>query len=142
MLAPLYQRVLVPQSVAQELQRNNTPAAVRTWITQPPAWCEIRPDPPADPTLIFLDFGERNAIRLALSVCANRLLIDDLAGRAEADRRRLRVTGTLGVLIDAAWAGLLDFEQALEQLRQTNFYLSERVIALARQEFASGDRKS
>ncbi len=140
-LALLYQRVLIPHSVARELQQNNTPAAVCAWITQPPAWCEIRPDPPADPTLAFLDPGERAAIPLALSVQADRLLMDDLAGRAEAKRRRLRVTGTLGVLIDAHWSGLLDFEQALAQLRQTNFYLSEEVIALARQELSSGAGK-
>lgn len=140
-LPPLYQRVLVPQTVALELQQTNTPAPVRDWIAQLPAWCEIRPDPPADPTLAFLDPGERAAIPLALSVRADRLLIDDLAGRAEATRRRLRVTGTLGVLIDAHWAGLLAFEQALAQLRETNFYLSEEVIALARQELSSGAEK-
>jgi len=141
-LAPLYQRVLLPQTVACELQQNNTPTLVRVWIAQPPAWCEIRPDPPADPTLAFLDPGERVAIPLALSVRADRLLIDDLAGRAEANRRRLRVTGTVGVLIDAHWASLLDFEQALAQLRLTNLYLSNEVIALARQELSSGERKS
>ena len=110
-LAPLYQRVLVPQSVAGELQQNNTPAAVRAWIAQPPAWREARPDPPVDPTLTFLDPGERAAIPVALAVHADRLLIDDLAGRAEAQRHRLGVTGTLGVLLDAHWGGLLDFEQ-------------------------------
>lgn len=67
-LEPLYQRVLVPQSVASELQQNNTPAAVHAWMAQPPAWCEVRPDPPADPTLAFLDPGERAAIPLAISV--------------------------------------------------------------------------
>lgn len=141
-LAPLYQRVLVPQSVARELQHNKAPAAVRTWIAQPPAWCEVRPDPPADPALAFLGFGERAAIPLALAVHADRLLIDDLAGRAEATRWRLRVTGTLGVLIDAHWGGLLDFEQALAELRQTNLYLSDEIIAVARQELSSGERRS
>src|SRR6185437_318524 len=94
-LPPLYQRVLVPESVARELQQNNTPAAVRAWIAQPPAWCEVRPDPPADPTLAFLDPGERAAIALALVLRTDRLLIDDWDGRTEAKRRRLRVTGTL-----------------------------------------------
>jgi predicted nucleic acid-binding protein len=73
-LAPLYQRVLVPQTVARELQHNNTPAAVRTWIAQPPAWCEVHPDPPADPTLAFLDPGEQAAITLAITIHANRLV--------------------------------------------------------------------
>jgi predicted nucleic acid-binding protein len=121
-LPPLYERVLVAQSVARELQQNNTQAPVRAWMAQPPAWCEIRPDPPSDPTLAFLDPGERAAIPLALAVRADRLLIDDLAGRAEARRRHLVVVGTVGVLADANLAGLLDFEQAITQLRQTNFY--------------------
>jgi predicted nucleic acid-binding protein len=141
-LSSLYHRVLVPQTVARELQRTNTPASVRAWIVQPPAWCEIRPDPAADPTLAFLDPGERAAIPLALSVRADRLLIDDLAGRAEAKRRHLRVTGTLGVLIDAHWSGFLDFEWGIGELRKTNFYLSDEVIALAREELAKGERRS
>lgn len=93
-------------------------------MAQPPSWCEIHPDPLADPTLAFLGPGERAAIPLAVAIHADRLLMDDLAGRAEARRRRLHVTGTLGVLIDAHWSGLLDFERALAQRRQTNFYLS------------------
>jgi len=56
-LKPLDSRVLVPQTVAGELQEANTPAAVRAWIAQPPEWCEIRPDPPSDPSLGFLDPG-------------------------------------------------------------------------------------
>jgi predicted nucleic acid-binding protein len=135
-LLPLYHRVLVPQSVARELQQNNTPAAVRAWIAQPPAWCEVRPDPPADPTLAFLDAGERAAIALAESVAADRLLMDERQGRTEAKRRHLPVTGTLGVVADAHVAGLLDFEKAIFQLRQTNFYVTDEVVARVRQQIA------
>ena len=52
-LAPLYERVLVPLSVAGELQQNNTPVAVRAWIAQPPAWCEIATIRPSIPLLPF-----------------------------------------------------------------------------------------
>jgi len=103
-LGPLYACVLVPQTVAGELQETNTPPAVRAWITQPPVWCEIRPDAPFDPALQFLDVGEHAAITLALSVGADRLLIDEQARRAEAERRHLLVTGTLGVLAEAHFA--------------------------------------
>jgi predicted nucleic acid-binding protein len=51
----------------------------------------------------------------------------------KANRRRLLVTGTLGVLADAHLVGLLDFETALAQLRTTNFYISDDVIARLRQ---------
>lgn len=73
-LLPLYHRVLVPRSVARELQHNKTPAAVRTWIAQPPAWCELRPDPPAGPALAFLDPGDRAAIALARIGLASSLV--------------------------------------------------------------------
>jgi len=46
LLQPLYNRVLVPQTVATELMETGAPNAVRTWIAQPPDWCEIRPDHP------------------------------------------------------------------------------------------------
>jgi len=77
---------------------------------------------------VSLDAGECAAITLALFVDADRLLIDEWDGRAEARRRHLHVTGTLGVLADAHFAGLLDFETALAQLRRTNFYISTAVV--------------
>jgi predicted nucleic acid-binding protein len=132
-LAPLYQRVLVPQAVARELQHDNTPPDVRSWIAKPPTWCEVHADPPADPTLAFLDPVERAAITLALTVRADGLLIDEHDGREEAEHRCLRVTGTLGVLGAAHLAGLLDFETALAQLRRTNFYISDAIVDGLRQ---------
>jgi predicted nucleic acid-binding protein len=135
-LPPLYERVLVPQAVAAELQHPKTPAVVRAWIAQPPSWLEMRPDPPGDPALALLDPGERAAIPLALAVRAYRLLSDDLDGRAEAERRHLIVTGTVGVLADAHLTGLLDFETALAHLRSTNFYVTDQVIGRVRQRIA------
>jgi predicted nucleic acid-binding protein len=40
-LGPLYTRVLIPQTVADELKKEKAPAAVRTWIAQPPEWLEV-----------------------------------------------------------------------------------------------------
>ena len=82
--------------------------------------------------------GERSAITLAFSLNADLLLIDEQAGRAEAERRRLFVTGTLGVLAEAHRAGLLDFEVALARFRQTNFYLSADLVDRVRRRLSSG----
>ena len=82
--------------------------------------------------LAFLDPGERATIPLALAVCAYRLLIDDSGGRAEAERRHLIVTGTVGVLADAHLTGLLDFETALVHLRSTNIYVTDEVVGRVR----------
>jgi predicted nucleic acid-binding protein len=135
-LQPLYNRVLVPQTVATELMETGAPNAVRTWIAQPPDWCEIRPDPPSEPALQFLDPGERAAITLALSLVADRLLIDEWEGRAEAERRHLLVTSTLGILAEAHQRHLLDFEVVLARLHQTNFYLSAALIDRIRRELS------
>ncbi|MBV9156565.1 MAG: hypothetical protein JO097_09910 [Acidobacteriaceae bacterium] len=131
-LQPFYGRVLVPQTVALELQNPNTPGRVRAWITQPPPWCQIEADPKADPTLAFLDPGESAAIALALSILADRLLIDDLAARREAQRRQLQVTGTVGVLAAAHRAQLLDLEKSLARLRTTSFRLHPDIVEQVR----------
>ena len=88
-------------------------------------------------TLRFLDDGEHAAIVLALSIKADRFLIDERAGRAEAERRHLLVTGTLGVLAEAHRAGLLDFEIALAQLRRTNFHVSAGIVDIVRQSLST-----
>jgi predicted nucleic acid-binding protein len=131
-LEPLYERVFVPRIVADELSRAGTPEVVRTWVAQPHDWFEVRPDPPSALWLEFLDPGERAAITLALSLPADRLLIDDWEGRVEAERRHLIVTGTLGVLAEAHQGQLLDFETSFERLSRTGFYLSSRIVDLVR----------
>ena len=138
MLAQLYARALVPTTVVEGMRQPATPTVVRDWISLPPDWLELRPDPPSDPTLSRLDHGESTAISLALSLGAGRVLIDDWDGRAAAVRRSLRVTGTLGVLVLAHRRGLLDFETALARLSQTNFYLSAELVRLVRRRL-SGD---
>jgi predicted nucleic acid-binding protein len=140
-LEPLYARVIVPESVVEELSQTGTPAPVQVWIRQPPSWLEVRADPPSDPTLDFLDPGERAALGLAEALNADELLIDEQAGRAEAERRGLHVTGTLGVLADAYVAGLIDFDRALARLRSTNFRLSAEVERLVRRRMEAEKNK-
>ena len=75
-----------------------------------------------------LDAGERAAIALATALSANLLLIDDARGRAEAHRRHLTVTGTLGVLRTAAERGLIDVRDVLARLRTTSFFVDDALI--------------
>jgi predicted nucleic acid-binding protein len=135
-LQPLYVRVIVPKTVVEELKVAGAPAAVQDWIAQPPDWLDVRPDPPSDATLRCLDPGESAALTLAEILRADEVLIDDWAGRTEAERRHLKVTGTLGVLADAHLAGLLNFDSALARLRATNFRLSAEVERLVRRRLA------
>ena len=80
-LQPLYTHVVVPEAVAEELRSTGAPPVVRTWIAQPPDWLEVRPDPPPDPGLRFLDPGESAAQSLAELLRADGILIDERDGR-------------------------------------------------------------
>jgi hypothetical protein len=50
-LHPLYDSVLVPQTVSEELKSDSAPEAVRAWMKHPPVWFQSHPDPVSDPRL-------------------------------------------------------------------------------------------
>lgn len=130
-LPRLYGRIVVPPSVRRELEAAGAPTAVRQWMAAPPQWLEVRAPrlrPDAELIGANLDAGERDAILLAQEFGADEIIIDDLAGRREAERRRLHFTGTLGVLRIASKRRLLDFRSALHALRRTNFHVSQTLL--------------
>lgn len=117
LLPQLYGQVLIPQAVQQELADKRSPAVVQAWISQPPEWLAIQTvDVPSDSDLDNLDPACRGAIVLALARGANLVLIDDLLGRQAARSCRLRVTGLLGVLDEAARQNLVDFPEVIARL--------------------------
>jgi len=130
-LPKIYGEVLIPQAVLDELQDSDSPAEVRAWVSDPPAWLRISTTVyKPDPLLNLLDRGERDAILLAESIKADRLIIDDLDGRREAANRKLPVIGTLGILAEASRRNLLDLPQALAALQTTNFHAAPALIKL------------
>jgi predicted nucleic acid-binding protein len=130
LLRRFYGQVLVPEPVASELSAAGAPGSVREWITKPPTWVDVRPVTADAVSTITddLDLGERAAIALAETMHADLLLIDEAAGRAEAKRRHLRVTGTLGVLRSGAEQGLVNVPDLLKRLKATSFYLDETLL--------------
>ena len=76
-----------------------------------------------------IDRGEWEAIELAKEIHANLLLIDDRAGVQTARELGFTVTGTLGVLVEAAASGLIEIEKALEQLGETKFRKTPELFA-------------
>lgn len=130
LLPQLFERVLVPQTVRDELTRARTPPSVRAWIIRPPAWLRIAP-PAAIPDDLqlaaALDHGERAALALAVSVAADLILMDDRAGVAAARGKGFVVIGTLGLLARAARRGLVELPAAL---RATNFHMRQDLMDL------------
>jgi predicted nucleic acid-binding protein len=131
LLPKLFQRVLAPQAVRDELVDRETPAAVRAWIAQAPGWLEICTNPDRDSggdMTAALDEGEQSAIALAIAVKADLVLMDDQAGVAVARQRGLAVTGTLGVLDLAARRGMINLAEAFARLKATSFYYRQGLL--------------
>jgi predicted nucleic acid-binding protein len=96
----------------------------------PPSWLELHVAPagPFDGALQNLDEGERAALALAESLDADLILLDDREGVRLARDKGFRVMSTLRVLQLAAKRGLLDWADAFERLRRTNFRYRPEVI--------------
>ena len=126
----LYRRVVIPPEVLAELNDRSAPREVQQWIHSPPEWLEIRVARigQEDQALQQIDAGERAAILLAQENPGALLLIDEAAGRAEANRRGIRNTGTLGILRAAATRNFVDLPTALTRLAATNFRISQSLV--------------
>jgi len=109
LLRELYGRVLIPNAVYYELViKAALPGA---YEVQSLAWIETR--------LVLdrarvadlqtrMDPGEAEAIALAIEADNSLLVLDDYKARKEAQGIGLRVTGSLGILIEAKRQGLID----------------------------------
>jgi predicted nucleic acid-binding protein len=135
-LPKLFTQVLLPPEVLSELLDDDAPPSVRTWANAPPPWISIRDAPEsaksgADNSIDRLQSGERATILLAESIPGAVILVDEKSARRVAARRGLRVTGCLGVLVEAANRGFLDLAQAINRLTKTNFRYSPALLKSA-----------
>jgi predicted nucleic acid-binding protein len=135
----LYGRIVIPSAVYAEILDPGAPGELRDWVRDNPERLEVRHvHVPEDPLLRNLDAGEAEAIFLAQQTPDSLLLIDERAGRAEARRRGLRITGLLGGIRNAALLGLLDFDDTITKLKATDFRMSPEVEAIIRDQYRSG----
>jgi len=109
LLASLYREVLIPPAVYQELRRSVRDEHLvdlgsNPWITVVSAQNQEHVRELSDQ----LDAGEAEAIVLALEKRADLLLVDERRARRVAAALGLRVTGLLGILVEAQRAGLVE----------------------------------
>lgn len=132
LLTDIFGRVLIPPAVAAEQVR---PRARFTAIdaTGLPGF-EIRT--PVDDALLAklraeLDQGEAEAIRLAVDVRAEAVIIDEAAGRAAAASLGLVPLGVVGLLVRAKEQGRIPLVgPLLDELRTgLRFYISDALLA-------------
>jgi predicted nucleic acid-binding protein len=124
----LFQQVILPEAVFRELLSPQAPEEIRVWCSSMPAWCRVEAAKAIPSELMQLGAGEREAIALTEQLRADLLLIDETRGRRAARKRGLPITGTLGILDQAAALGLIDINEALRRLRHTNFRASAALL--------------
>ncbi|MDJ1172707.1 DUF3368 domain-containing protein [Roseofilum capinflatum] len=111
LLPELYDRLIIPEAVYRELVAIEPPVPGAVEVKTVP-WLEVRQVTNNEEVVrlqeeVRLDPGESEAIALALELKADLLLIDERSGRAEAHRLGLRITGLLGMLVEAKQKNLL-----------------------------------
>lgn len=129
LLPQLFGEVHVPDAVWQEVF---LAARYSASMPAPPAWLvrhaafAIASNIPETATL---DRGEADAIQLARDLPADLLLIDEARGRKIAQRLGLRITGVVGVLVEARRRGLIPSLAApLARLKAMDFWLSDQLV--------------
>jgi predicted nucleic acid-binding protein len=109
LLQTLYGRVAIPEAVRNEVAGDvvERPGSREVLDTE---WIEVIP---ASDTierylvLTLVDRGEAEAIALAIQLDAELLIVDDRRARAVAEEMGVRVTGVVGVLLEAKQHGLV-----------------------------------
>ena len=80
-----------------------------------------------------LDPGEASSIAYCLENEVEWLIIDERKGRKVAREHRIQIVGLLGVIATAAKSGLIDDGVGLlDELRSTDFRISERIYQVIR----------
>lgn len=82
---------------------------------------------------VKLDDGEAEAIALALELDADLVILDEKAGRREAEARGLNVIGLVGLIVQAKNRGMVTHVRpVLDDLRtKADFYPSTALYGLA-----------
>lgn len=122
-------QVLVPQAVAEEIQRRGTSDPTATLIKTTP-WLEVvLTDRVPDEILEWgLGAGESAVLALALTRGCEAV-VDDLAGRRCAASIGIPVRGTLGIVLIAKRRGWIPSARAvMEDMLAAGLYLSRPVL--------------
>ncbi len=126
-LPKLFSQVIVPPAVIAEPLHEDAPKPVRDWATEPPPWVSIQDSLVGSTAgMEKLRAGEKAAILLAKPIHADVIVLDEKSARCIATGRGLPITGTLGILSEAAARRLVHLTTAIDRLSATNFRCSPR----------------
>jgi hypothetical protein len=137
LLGSLYQHVLVPEAVIQEVSGAGI-GRIGAAEVKAASWLErVKEEPVAEPLLATeLGPGEAAVIAAAHRMGAGLVLIDERRARRIAEHAyRLKVKGSAGILVSAKRAGLIAaVHPFLKSMVSQGYYLSGRLVERATQE--------
>jgi predicted nucleic acid-binding protein len=131
LLRKLYGRVQILPAVQNEVLAGGA-SGIGIAEFKNAVWLQVTPliDPSRADLLSDLDRGEAEAIALAQELHANLVIIDERMARKHARRLGLKLTGTLGVLLEAKNRGhIRAVKPLIQQLVQGGIRLGDQLIA-------------
>lgn len=129
-LEALFDHVLIPLAVREELFHSNAPKKVKEWLSAPRSWFQICAVQNLKP-IRGIHKGEAEAIQLAIQQKAHGILLDDLAARKAAREMNLSVIGTVSILELAAERNLIELPASIAKLRSSNFFVPRELLDAA-----------
>ncbi len=130
----MYGEICIPQEVFNEIEAGKnkefyTDLSKMEWIK-----IEKINNKKALSYFLDLDKGEAEAVVLATEKEADLIILDESLGRFHAKHARLKVTGTIGILLKAKQLGYINkLKPLLLELRTKNVWLSDNFIEKALQ---------
>lgn len=116
LLHKLFGQIIITQEIANEFNK------------ELPGWINIKSPVNKNYQKILeasLDKGEASAIAYAIEQTDCLLIIDDNKGRKYAEQLGIRITGTLGVVVDAKHSGHIEsVKPILDKIKTTDFRIS------------------
>ena len=137
LLEKLFDTVIVPNAVYEELVSNSNYLTEVQMVVECPFLkrCAVsdRQSIKILREVVGLDAGESEAIALAEENNADLLIIDERKGRRIAKQMELKITGTIGILLQAFDCKILSEEEILscsERLRNSRIRISDSLFEL------------
>lgn len=138
LLEKLFEEVLIPEAVYRELTTNtlfeNEAKIVKTSSFLKTSSVKNRKSLQLLQAVSGLDDGESEAIILADELKSDVLIMDERKGRKVAQKLGIKITGTVGILIQAYSENMIsanEIKTFLDQLKNSNIRLSESLIQKA-----------
>ena len=140
LLQDLYTEVWIPREVEKEFLEKDS--IIRREALKDAPWIKTvnLTDPQTAGVYEGLDDGEAEVLVLADECEARLVLLDEKKGRREAEKIGVTVKGTVGILLEAKKAGLIDvIKPLLIRLQDNGMHLSDWLINKALQAASETD---